>query len=102
MSFFAEGFNPCSKGGEMRERTYKVFKPVPPIFTERDRLDSQWMTEHAQELVEKYPDRWVAVYKCRVVAVGDNAAEVARLAKEREGQDCQPVIAFVEGKAYVY
>lgn len=87
---------------EMKEQTYKVFRPSPPIFTEQDRLDSLWMTEHAQELVEKYPDRWVAVYKGRVVAVGDDAAEASRLARKWEGPDCRPVIQFVEGKAYVY
>jgi hypothetical protein len=72
------------------------------IFTARSRQDFKWLTEHYQELVRQYPDRWIAVYGKEVVAVADNGADAERLAKERKGGDCQPVIAFIEGRAYVY
>jgi len=73
-----------------------------PIFTEQGKEDSQWMSEHAQELVDRYTGKWIAVYKGEVVAVGGDAQEVVRLAKERRGRDCTPVIEFVVSGKYVY
>lgn len=73
-----------------------------PIFTQQGREDSQWMSEHAQELVDKYTGKWIAVYRSEVVAVGDDSQEVVRLAKEQKGPHCTPVVEFVVSGKYVY
>jgi hypothetical protein len=73
-----------------------------PIFTEQGKKDSQWMSEHTQELVDRYAGKWIAVYKGEVVAVGDNSQEVVELAKEQKGAGCTPVTEFVVGGKYVY
>lgn len=69
---------------------------------EQERKDSLWLADHAQELVEKYPDHWIAGYKGRIVAIGDDSEQVVKLAKESEGMACRPVVQFVEGGTYVY
>lgn len=72
------------------------------IFTEQGGEDFEWLIAHSQELVEKYPDSWIAVYQGEVVGVGTSAAEAVRLAQTAKGPDCWPVVRFVEGGAYVY
>jgi hypothetical protein len=34
---------------------------------ERHRRDAEYFQEHRQELLDRYPDRWVAVYNQQVV-----------------------------------
>lgn len=60
--------------------------PLPPPIPKRWFEDSKWLSEHAHELAQQYPDRWVAVFNQEVVAAGKNAGEVLRLAQEKTGE----------------
>jgi hypothetical protein len=44
--------------------------------------DETWITEHFQELVERYGGRYVGIANRRVIAVGDGADEVAAKARD--------------------
>ena len=59
--------------------------PAPPHIEMRYFDDQKWISEHAQELTEQYPDQWIAVYNKEVVTAGKDAGEVLRSAKEKTG-----------------
>jgi len=44
--------------------------------------DIRWLREHSQELQEKYPDMYVAVYKGKVIAVDKEFGRVYKKVKE--------------------
>jgi hypothetical protein len=44
--------------------------------------DETWITEHFQELVERYGGQYVGIANRQVIAVGDGADEVAEKAKD--------------------
>ncbi|MEK6676022.1 MAG: DUF5678 domain-containing protein [Planctomycetota bacterium] len=44
--------------------------------------DFKWLAEHSLEIFEKYAGKWIAVSGSKVVAVGDTATEVDKLARE--------------------
>ena len=44
--------------------------------------DETWITEHFQELVERYGGRYVGIANGQVIAVGDGADEVAEKARD--------------------
>ena len=72
------------------------------VFTIQGEQDFQWLVAHSQELREQYPDRWVAVYNGQIVGVGESGEAALRMARDRLGPGCRPVVKFVEGGAYVY
>lgn len=41
-----------------------------------------WLTEHSQEIFDKYAGKWIAVYNGTVVGVGDTATEAADQAEK--------------------
>lgn len=42
--------------------------------------DTDWLAEHGLELSEKYPNKWIAVHNCQVIASGDTLAEAGEKA----------------------
>lgn len=46
--------------------------------------DSGWIKTHFNELREKYPGQYVAVYKDKVVATGFTAGEVLKRVKKED------------------
>ena len=54
--------------------------------------DSRWAHDHIGDLIEKYPNRWVAVVNKKVVATGKIIGEVERIAQEKTGIVEFPVI----------
>ncbi|MFQ6091854.1 MAG: DUF5678 domain-containing protein [bacterium] len=72
------------------------------IFSKQELEDFDWLLDHYPGWVSKYPDKWVAVHRKSLVAVGDDAEEVGREARKKFGESCRPVVMFVEGGAYVY
>lgn len=56
--------------------------PLPGKQYMRDR---RWTMRHYKQLSIEYPNKWVAVHKGRVVAVGDDSGSVKRLAQQRTG-----------------
>jgi len=55
------------------------------------------MVRHYMELSIEYPNKWVAVHKSRVVAVGDDLGSVERLAQQRTGALEIPVLLVDDG-----
>src|SRR5690349_19897553 len=68
--------------------------PLPGKQYTRDR---RWIIRHASELTTEYPNKWVAVCKGRVVAVGEDSGSVERLARERTGSADIPVELMDDG-----
>lgn len=53
---------------------------------------NQWVGEHYEELVKKYPTRYVAVHHGKLVAVGNSYKEVREAAR---GQGCtEPILTM--------
>lgn len=44
--------------------------------------DFAWLTDHSQEIHEKYAGKWIAVSNGRIVGIGDTAVEAAKRADE--------------------
>lgn len=44
--------------------------------------DEKWITEHFEELVERYGGRYIGIANQKVVSVGDGADEVAAKARD--------------------
>lgn len=62
--------------------------------------DQQWVSEHMYELVEKYPNQWIAVYQGQVMGQGEEAFKIWKNAdKLNLGQ---PYLWFVEREVHVY
>lgn len=54
---------------------------------ERFRRDGQYFEEHWDELLERYPERWVAVYHRHVVGA---AKDIRRLVRQLERKGIPP------------
>lgn len=39
------------------------------------KADFNWLSEDAEELAEKYPDKWIAVHAGTVIGVGETAVQ---------------------------
>lgn len=63
------------------EYTYPKPQPLSKEYLE----DEKWADEHMSELLEKYPNQWVAVVNKEVVCVGKNLAEVEEVARQKAG-----------------
>lgn len=59
----------------------------PLLLTKYD----EWLAEHIEELVAKYPAKVVAVYEEKIVFVGDLEAEVYRKVREA-GLEPMPLV----------
>ena len=83
---------------DMVRRHPVEFEPLPARFWE----DERWLFEHVAELTRRYPEQWVAIYRKRVVAVGQSRKEVRQAAVEKLG-DVGPLVVYrLESKPYVY
>ncbi|MDI6795074.1 MAG: DUF5678 domain-containing protein [bacterium] len=63
--------------------------------------DMRWALDHYQELMEKYPEMWVAVVDKKVVSSGHNIAKIRKTASKETGRLHIPVL-FVEDSPHVY
>ncbi|MDZ7289678.1 MAG: DUF5678 domain-containing protein [candidate division KSB1 bacterium] len=81
-------------------RTVKIEKDRPPRLTRQFLRDRQWVADHMQELVEKYPDQWIMVYKGEVIAHGEEVWSKWRKADELGLE--QPYISLIEREVHVY
>lgn len=75
-------------------------KDRPPRLSRQHIRDREWVSEHIQELVEKYPNQWIAVYKGEVLAYDQKLGPVYDKAKALNL--VQPYISFIERDIYVY
>ncbi len=56
--------------------------PTPKAWAD----DSDWISDHIEELTEQYPDQWVAVVDRRVVAAGTDRSAVYQEASAKTGR----------------
>jgi hypothetical protein len=50
---------------------------------ERFRADAMWLSQHREELLKKYPERWIAVYKKDVVATAKSPKQLFRKVEQK-------------------
>lgn len=67
---------------------------IPELFWE----DSRWIEQHYSELVEKYPDQWIAVVNKRVIAHGKDRAKVKKTTMARKKRGDFPLVFIECGK----
>ena len=72
-------------------------KEIPKRYWE----DDAWADEHYEELVKKFPQKWVAVVNKKVVSVGDSPTRVREEATKKTGVEHIP-LTFVEQSIVVY
>lgn len=63
--------------------------------------DSKWANKNFTNIVRQYPDKYVAVYKKKIVASGKTIAKVEEIAYKKTGIKELP-IKFAEKKIHVY
>ncbi len=68
-----------------------------PLPSKQYTRDAQWIIRHGEELSIKYPNKWVAVHKGRVVAVGDDLGSVKSAAQQETGAIDIPVQLIDDG-----
>ena len=63
--------------------------------------DNRWLNAHWAEMVQTYPNMWVAVVGQQIVAAGRDPEEVTKIAQEKTDR-CEFPLCFVERGIYVY
>ena len=77
-----------------------IFPPVPETSAEYW-SDSKWANENFSEIVNEYPDLWVAIVNKKVVASGKIISDVRKKAREKTNRNHFPVF-FAEKGVHVY
>lgn len=54
--------------------------------------DDEWITEHFEELVDKYEGKWIAIVNGKIVATGKSAVEVEEVAMKDNPEKLPSVI----------
>ena len=63
--------------------------------------DDSWAHKHYQELIKKYPNKWVAIFNKKVISFGNDIKQVERKA-EGITKDKEFPLLFIEKGAHVY
>ena len=64
--------------------------------------DNRWLRENLKELRQKYPDRFIAVYDRKVVAVGDALADAQKKASNAGIDPKKCVIQLILTQDYIW
>jgi len=75
-------------------------KDRPPTLSRQFLRDRQWVADHMQELITKYPNQWIMAYNGKVIAHGEEVKSTWQRADEL-GLD-QPFVRFIEKDVHVY
>ena len=75
--------------------------PNPPPVPKYVLADYRWADSHHNELAKKYPEKWVAVLKKRVVAHGRRADRVLAEA-HRQTNRADVALLFIESRLHLY
>lgn len=59
--------------------------------------DKEWAFSHYSELMEKYPNQWVAIASKEVISAGSDLKKVREEARRRTSREEIPLI-FIEGE----
>lgn len=63
--------------------------------------DREWVYQNYMELEKKYPNKWIAVFKGRIISSGDIPHKVRKLAEKKTPARCLPVM-FIEKGTHIY
>jgi len=74
-----------------------IMKKIPKRYWDDDR----WAMEHYDNLMSKYPQKWVAIVNGKVVAVADGPKDAREKARKKTGKKYIPV-TFVESGLNLY
>ena len=75
----------------------KLVDHIPKSYWE----DRKWAYRHLNDLIPRYPNRWVAIYRKKVIASGESSIAVEKRAKEISGRAENPLM-FVEKGCHIY
>jgi len=70
---------------------------IPARFWE----DEEWAYENYAELLNLYPNKWVAIVDKKVVAVSDGSGKILEEARAKTGED-HIAMVFIEDGSHVY
>jgi hypothetical protein len=70
---------------------------IPPRFWE----DEEWAYAHYAELLNQYPNKWVAIVDKEVVAVSDGSGRILDEARAKTGRT-HIAMVFIEDGSHVY
>lgn len=77
-----------------------IFPPLPPL-PPNYLTDRQWVQDHSTELVNQYPDQWVAVLNGSVIASGQSRGQSIEAA-QRSHPGTIPYLCLIERHPRVY
>lgn len=63
--------------------------------------DMKWGESHHTQLLKKYKDMWVAIFKKKVIAAGKILEEVDNQARRKLKREDFPIL-FIESGAHIY
>lgn len=63
------------------------------------REDLKWWNKNCSELQEKYPSKWIAILKQKVVVVGDDSSDLIEEVRKKYGET--PFVTFCRPKGYI-
>jgi hypothetical protein len=72
-----------------------------PLPTGQHVANCRWICDHIDDLVEQYPDQWIAVHEGRVLAAGRDLGEVAAAARAKSHAD-DIVFDFVNSGSMIF
>ena len=75
--------------------------PEPRIPPKEYWEDKEWVNENYTELVQKYPDQWIAVYDKEVIVANKYLGEVKKVARSKNFPR-QCLYVFIEGTMRIY
>ena len=75
----------------------EIISQIPLRFWE----DEEWAYEHYAELLDLYPNKWVAIVDKKVVAVSDGSGKILEEARAKTAKD-HIAMVFIEDGCHVY
>jgi hypothetical protein len=91
---------PSARRGQRKTRRRvmnEIVSQIPPRFWE----DEEWAYEHYAELLNLYPNKWVAIVGKKVVAVSDGSGKILEEARTKTAQ-AHIAMVFIEDGSHVY
>ena len=65
--------------------------------------DMNWAEEHYSELMQKYPDKWVAVVDKKIQAAGVSIKKIKEEAEKKTHRDKDQIpVIFIECGSHIY
>ena len=69
----------------MKTRTQPKTRAKLPLPSKQYMRDVRWIGRHYKKLSLEHSNKWIAVHKGHIVAVGDDSGSVKRRAQEQTG-----------------